>query len=49
VNLSFDPAHAWFEVPGLDAARWTVEVFTTENVYVLPGRQASVLRFACAS
>jgi hypothetical protein len=33
VNLSFDPAHAWFEVPGLDAARWTVEVFTTENVY----------------
>ena len=34
-NLSFDPAHAWFEVPGLDTARFAVEVFTTDNVYGL--------------
>jgi hypothetical protein len=34
-NLSFDPAHPWFPVPGLPGAEWTVEVFTVENVYGL--------------
>jgi len=38
-NLSFDPAHPWFPVPGLPGAEWAVEIFTTENVYGLhPGR-----------
>jgi hypothetical protein len=32
-NLSFDPAHPWFDVPGLAGARWTVEIFTSENAY----------------
>lgn len=34
-NLSFDPAHLWFDVPGLPGAEWAIEVFTTENVYGL--------------
>ncbi len=34
-NLSFDPAHRWFEVPGVPGAEWAVEVFTTDNVYGL--------------
>jgi hypothetical protein len=34
-NVSFDPAHRWFDVPGLPGAEWAVEVFTTENVYGL--------------
>jgi len=37
-NLSFDPAHPWFPVPGVPGAEWAVEIFTTENVYGLdPG------------
>jgi hypothetical protein len=34
-NLSFDPAHPWFEVPGVPGAEWALELFTTENVYGL--------------
>jgi hypothetical protein len=34
-NLSFDPAHPWFEIPGVPGGQWAVEVFTTENVYGL--------------
>ncbi len=34
-NLSFDPAHPWFAVPGADGTEWALEVFTTENVYGL--------------
>jgi len=34
-NLSFDPAHAWLEIPGMGGARFAVEVFTTENAYGL--------------
>jgi hypothetical protein len=40
-NLSFDPAHPWFEVPGQPGTEWALEVFTTENVYGLdPDRTA---------
>jgi hypothetical protein len=31
-DLSFDPRHPWFPVPGLAGAEWAVEVFTTGNV-----------------
>jgi hypothetical protein len=31
-ELSFDPRHPWFPVPGLLGAQWSVEVFTTQNV-----------------
>jgi hypothetical protein len=34
-DLSFDPAHPWFAVPGLPGAEWAIEVFTTENVFGL--------------
>jgi hypothetical protein len=34
-NLSFDPAHTWYPVPGDPEAAWAVEVFTTEGVYGL--------------
>lgn len=34
-NLSFDPAHRWFEVPGLQPTAWAIEVFTNANVYGL--------------
>ena len=38
-NLSFDPAHPWFPVPGLPGSEWAVEVFTTENVYGLDPKE----------
>ena len=34
-SLSFDPAHPWFEVPGIPGAEWAIEVFTLENAYGL--------------
>jgi hypothetical protein len=34
-NLSFDPAHPWFTVPGQPGTEWALEVFTTQNVYGL--------------
>lgn len=34
-NLSFDPCHQWFEVPGLPGAQWAIEVFTTDNAFGL--------------
>jgi hypothetical protein len=34
-ELSFDPSHRWFPVPGLSSAAWAVEVFTTQGVYGL--------------
>jgi hypothetical protein len=39
-NLSFDPAHPWFSVPGIDGAQWALEVFTTDNVYGIDAGQA---------
>jgi hypothetical protein len=41
-NLSFDPAHAWFPVPGVPDARWAIEVFTTENAYTADPSAAGV-------
>lgn len=41
MDLSFDPAHPWFDVPGVAGAQWALEVFTVENAYGLdPGRTA---------
>jgi hypothetical protein len=40
-NLSFDPRHPWFPVPGLPGAEWAVEVFTTENVFGVDPARAS--------
>lgn len=34
-NLSFDPAHPWFEVPGIAGAEWALEIFTTEDAFGL--------------
>lgn len=41
-NLSFDPAHQWFAVPGVPGAEWTVEVFTVQDALGLdPARTVS--------
>jgi hypothetical protein len=32
-DLSFDPRHAWFAVPGLAGTEWTVELFTAQDVW----------------
>jgi hypothetical protein len=34
-ELSFDPRHPWFVVPGIDGAEWAIEVFTTHDVWGL--------------
>ncbi|BDP43714.1 hypothetical protein DAETH_36830 (plasmid) [Deinococcus aetherius] len=34
-DFSFDPRDPFFDVPGLGGVRWGVQVFTTNNVYVL--------------
>jgi hypothetical protein len=34
-DLSFDPRHPWFPLPGLAGAEWTVEVFTSQDVWGL--------------
>ena len=39
-NLSFDPAHPWFEVPGLPGAEWAIEFFSVENAYGLDPTKA---------
>jgi hypothetical protein len=40
-NLSFDPAHRWFDVPGVAGAVWAIEIFTREDAFGLdPDRTA---------
>lgn len=34
-ELSFDPQHRWFPIPGVDGGEWAVEVFTVVNGYGL--------------
>lgn len=34
-NLSFNPAHPWFDVPGLTGAEWALEIFTSEDAFGL--------------
>jgi hypothetical protein len=40
-DLSFDPAHPWFPVPGMPGLEWAVEVFTVLDALGLDPAQAS--------
>lgn len=40
-DLSFDPAHPWFPVPGAPGLEWTVEVFTLEDALGLDPARVS--------
>jgi hypothetical protein len=40
-DLSFDPRHVWFDVPGLAGAKWTVELFTAQDVWGLDPAETS--------
>ena len=39
-ELSFDPRHAWYPIPGFDGAQWSVEVFTVNDVRLIDPDQA---------
>jgi hypothetical protein len=34
-DLSFDPRHAWYDLPGIEGGQWTAELFTTEDVWTV--------------
>jgi hypothetical protein len=42
-DLSFDPRDPLYPVPGLDGARWGVQVFTTRNLYGLNPNHVEVI------
>lgn len=40
-DLSFDPAHPWFPVPGTPGSEWAVEVFTVQDALGIDPAQAT--------